>query len=211
MKKTIVITLAIMVLGAAALLGACGEADVVLKYSRESLDKLVGAFPDVTAETDNGYAFSVDDETVLRISGDYSTGKDDIVLSTPLKPFTDAGMDVSKLGEGLSADDNTLYVTTDFGDEADKAGTAADALFAAAAAKRDALTYHAALDHYGIALTAGKFEFAKDYNTNDKDIVFILKSDAIAATGADVGNIEGWAFVTMDDGAEVLAKPYDLG
>ena len=211
MKKTIMITLAIMVLGAAALLGACGQTDVVLKYSRESLDKLVKEFPDVTAETDTGYAFSVDDETVLQISTDYSAGANDVVLSTPLKPFTDAGMDVSKLGEGLSADDNTLYVTTDFGDATDKAGTAADALFAAATAKRDALTYHTALDHYGITLAAGKFEFAKDYKTNDKDIVFVLKSEAIAETGADVNSIEGWAFVTMDDGSEVLVKPYDLG
>lgn len=211
MRKTLVLTLAIMVLGAAALLGACGEADVVLKYSRESLDKLVGEFPDITAETDNGYAFTVDDETVLRISGDYSAGEDDIVLSTPLKPFTDAGMDVSKLGEGLSADEDTLYVITDFGDAADKADNAEDALFAAAAAKRDALTYHAALDHYGIVLAAGKFEFAKDYTTNDKDIVFVLKSEPIAETGADINNIEGWVFVTMDDGSKVLVKPYDLG
>ena len=211
MRKTIVITLSIMVMGTAALLGACGEADVVLKYSRESLDKLVGEFPDITAGTDNGYAFTVDDETVLRVSGDYSAGEDDIVLSTPLKPFTDAGMDVSKLGEGLSTDKKTLYVTTDFGDAADKLSSATDALFAAATAKRDALTYHAALDHYGITLAAGKFEFAKDYKTNDKDIVFVLKSEAIANTGADINSIEGWAFVTMDDGAKVLVKPYDLG
>ena len=210
MKKIVVTVLSLMLLGAAALLGACGEADVVLKYSRESLEKLVGAFPDITAETDNAYAFSVDNETTLRISNDFSAGKDDIVFSTPLKPFTDAGMDVSKLGEGMSADENTLYVTTDYGD-ADKAGTAADALFAAAAAKRDALSYHTALDHYGIDLAIGKFEFAKDYKTNDKDIVFVLKSSAIAETGADINNIEGWAFVTMDDGSEVLVKPYDLG
>ncbi len=210
MKRTIVITLAIMVLGAAALLGACGQVDVILKYSRESLDKLIGQFPDVTSETDNGYAISVDDETVLQISSDFSAGTDDIVFSTPIKPFTYAGMDVSKLGEGLSADDNTLYITTDYGD-ADKADSAADALFAAAAAKRDALSYHTALDHYGFDLTAGKFEYAKDYKTNDKDIVFVLKSGAIADSGANINNIQGWAFVTMDDGAEVLVKPYDLG
>lgn len=211
MRKIIVTILAIMVLGAAVLLGACGQTDVVLKYSRESFDKLVEKFPDVTAETEDGFTISADDDTALRISRDYSAGEDDIVLITPLKPFTDAGLDVAKLGGALSADDGTLYVTTDFGKAAGKAGTAADALFKSAAANREVLSYHSALDHYGIELAAGKFEFAKDYATNDKDIVFILKADMIAEAGADVNSIEGWVFATMDDGMNVLLKPYDLG
>ncbi len=210
MRRIAFFTLAIVMLSAAALLGACAETDVVLKYSRVSLDKLVAEFPDVTAETDNGYTISVDGETVLRVSADYSAGADDIVLLTPLKPFADAGLDVSKLSSGWSADEDTLLLTTDFGNTG-KADTTAGALFAAVSANREALSYHSALDHYGITLAAGKFEFAKDYKTNDKDIVFVLKADVIAAAGADVNNIEGWSFMTMDDGAEVLVKPYELG
>lgn len=205
MKKLLIAILAV-----AVLLGACSQLDVIYKYSRESFEEIAGAFPGLVSETDDQVIITADGETLLQVSKDYSAGADDIVLATSIKPFLDAGMDVKNLGEGLSADDNTLYVTTDFGDQGG-IGTAADALFAAVDAKRGALSYHSALDHYGISLSAGKFEFAKDYQTNDKDIVFVLKADVIAETGADVGSIEGWAFMTMDDGAEVLVKPYDLG
>ena len=203
--------LMIMILASAVLLGACAQADVVLKYSRESLNKLTNQFPNVVSETEKTISISADGETVLNISKDYSAGQDDIVMATPLQPFVDAGLDVAKLPEGFRADGGTLYLTTDFGDEEGEAATVADALFSAADANRDALTYHAKLDHYGITLAAGKFEFAKDYTTNDKDIVFVLKADKIAETGADVNSIKGWTFATMDDGSQVLLKPADLG
>ena len=63
-------------------------------------------------------------------------------------------------------------------------------------------------------LTRGKFEWAKDYKTNDKDIVFVIAAKPLADIGVDVQNIEGWIFKTMDepDGSkiDVLLKPYDL-
>jgi len=79
---------------------------------------------------------------------------------------------------------------------------------------RSVLTYHTALDHYGIKLTNGKFEYAKDYTNNDKDIVFVLAADPLKAVGVDVQNVSGWVFKTMqnEDGSsiDVLLKPYDL-
>jgi len=76
------------------------------------------------------------------------------------------------------------------------------------------LSYHAALDHYGIQLPAGKFEWAKDAATNDKDIVFVLAAQPFADLGVDVQNIEGWGFMTTQDDAgkdiDILVKPYGL-
>ena len=76
------------------------------------------------------------------------------------------------------------------------------------------LTYHQALDHYGIKLSAGKFEWAKDYTKNDKDIVFVIKAQPLKDMGVDVNHISGWTLTTVQntDGskAEVLLKAYDL-
>ena len=79
--------------------------------------------------------------------------------------------------------------------------------------------YHAALDHYGVSLGGGNiFEWAKDMDANDKDIVFVLDPAPFAAAGADTSRIYGWllAKVTVDDEngkpvqVDKLLKPFDL-
>ncbi len=205
MKRSAVIFLALAIL----LLAACADTDVVLKYSRRSFEDIVKDYPAVTGQNENGFTVSADGQTILHISADFSADARDIVVSTPLEPFTAAGLDVSKLGNGLSADEESLYMITDFKSKSGKAATVADALFAAVDADRHALSYHAELDHYVISLSAGKFEFAKDHRTNDKDIVFIFNAALLAEAGVDVGAVEGWMFAEMDD-MQLLLKPYEL-
>ena len=100
MKKTIAVT--VLTLCIAIFAAGCSAADVVLKYSPGSFAKIVKAYPDIvtdTTKTDYYYSINVDGETTLKISHDYSlTGANDIMITTPLKPFTDAGLDTSKLG-----------------------------------------------------------------------------------------------------------------
>ena len=92
--------------------------------------------------------------------------------------------------------------------------TITSSLFESVKADRSALTYHADLDHYGIKLPAGKFEWAKDESTNDKDIVFVINAKPLADLGVDVKNVSGWIFKTMKDDAgkdfDVLLKPFSL-
>lgn len=214
MKKIIRAAAALAV--SALLLAGCSGADVVLKYGRTSFDDIVKTYPDISgAEQEGYYPLTADGETALYVSADYKeTGARDIVLSTPLKPFEDAGLDVSKLGDNYRAEDGVLYLDTDFGDGTGETDSPGAALFESVAADRKALSYHEELDHYGIALSGGKFEFAKDHETNDKDLVFVLNADPLAEAGADVRKIDGWVFQTMDDGMgkkmDVLLKPYDL-
>lgn len=205
MKKRVFMILAAALL----LLTACADTDVVRKFSRESFEDIAENYPAVIGQTDTGYTVSSDGKTMLRISADFSAGTDDIVVITPLAPFINAGLDVSRLGDGLGADDESLYMTTDFGSKSGKADTAADALFAAVDADRSVLSYHEELDHYVIALAAGKFEFAKDHRTNDKDLVFILNADLLAEAGVDANAVEGWIFAEMD-GMQLLLKPFEL-
>ena len=216
MKKIISIALALALV--AIVLTGCASADVILKYSPSSLDKIVEKFPTLVTdntETDHYFYLSVDGETTLKVSHEFDmTGVEDVVIQTPLQPFVDAGLDPATLGAGYRTDDTSLFLVADFGAGSGEKKTITTSLFESAKADRSVLTYHADLDHYGIALPAGKFEWAKDDTTNDKDIVFVIAAKPLADLGVDVQNIEGWIFKTMKDDAgkdfDVLLKPYSL-
>jgi hypothetical protein len=216
MKKTIAVT--VLTLCLAFFAAGCSAADVVLKYSPGSFAKIVKAYPDIvtdTTKTDHYYSITVDGETTLKISHDYSlTGSNDIMITTPLKPFTDAGLDTSKLGVGYAISGDMFELTADYGNGTGMKDTVTDSLFDSVKADRTMLTYHSALDHYGIKLTNGKFEYAKDYTNNDKDLVFVFAANPLKALGVDVKNVSGWTFKTMqnEDGSfvDVLLKAYDL-
>lgn len=216
MKKIITIALALALV--AIILTGCASADVILKYSPASLDKIVETFPTILTDntvSDHYYYLSIDGENTLKVSHDFSiTGAEDLVMQTALKPFVDAGLDPAKLGAGYRADDTSLFLVADFGAGSGKQDTFTNSVFESVKADRSVLTYHADLDHYGIKFPAGKFEWAKDASTNDKDIVFVIAAQPLADLGVDVQNIEGWVFKTMKDDAgrdfDVLLKPYSL-
>jgi hypothetical protein len=216
MKRILTIALALALV--AIVLTGCASVDVILKYSPASLDSIVEKLPAlVTDNTKADYYFylSVDGETKLQVSSDFSmTGAEDLVIQTPVQPFLDAGLDPAKLGVGYRANDTSLLLVADFGAGTGKKNTITDALFESVKADRNVLTYHADLDHYGIKFPAGKFEWAKDEANNDKDIVFVIAAQPLADLGVDVQNIEGWIFKTMKDDAgkdfDVLLKPFSF-
>lgn len=207
-----------LVVALTVFLASCGGTDVVLNYSPGSLNDIIEANPELVTdntEETHYYDLTVDGETTLRISHDYTmTDQEDLAIVTPLAPFVAAGLDVSNLSEGYRADENWFYVTGSYGDGTGLKDNVADSLFESVTFDRSNLTYHEELDHYGIALANGKFEYAKDAAANDKDIVFVLAADPLVELGVDVNNVEGWIFKTMDnpDGTtiDVLLKPYDL-
>jgi len=215
MKKIVSIVVALALIS--ALLVGCAATDVILTQSPSSLDKIAEKFPNLVMDNtlDDGYFYlSVDSETTLNVSSDFSLSAEDVAIQTPLQPFVDAGLDPAALGTGYRTDGTSLFLVADFGAGSGKQSTVTAALFESAKANRSVLTYHADLDHYGIALPAGKFEWAKDEVANDKDIVFVIAAQPLADLGVDVQNIEGWVFMTMKDDAgqdfDVLLKPYSL-
>jgi hypothetical protein len=62
------------------------------------------------------------------------------------------------------------------------------------------------------------FEWAKNLDTNDKDMVFVLNPSPFIAAGINPEKIEGWAFakVTVDDEngkpieVDKFLKPFNL-
>ena len=133
MKKLSVIVASLTL--ATLLLAGCAGTDVVLKYSPGSLDAITTAYPNLVTDntlTDHYYYLTVDGAATLKISHDYDlTGKEDIVLETALKPFTDAGLDTSKLGDGYRVDGDKLLLTADYGKGTGMKDNVRDSLFEA--------------------------------------------------------------------------------
>jgi len=196
-------------------LAGCADLDVVRKYAPGSLKAILEASPALVKSADKYFELTADGSTVLRVSGDFkASGQEDVLISTPLAPFLDAGLDPKKLGEGYAVQGDTLLLTADYGEGSGEKESMTDALFQAADFDRMSLTYHKALDHFGVGLPNGKIEWAKDYTNNDKDIVFVLLAEPLKGTGVDVEAIEGWSYMVMmgEDGTEteVLVRPHNL-
>ena len=224
-KKITVIGLAITV---ALSLAACQTTDVVGKIAVTSFEAVLNKVPDkVTSdEINNGWSLASPTGERFVWSKDFSKeGNPDIMLEFDSRPFIAAGLEVRKLPAEtylFVEDMNILMVHSELSDDKFTYSSEAkplDSFKKLVETNRDSIGYHAALDHYGVALGNGNmFEWAKDMNTNDKDIVFVLNPQPFIDAGVDPAKVEGWAFAkveVMDDNGkkievDKLLKPFDL-
>ena len=241
-KKTKLIAAGLAIIAVTLTFTACSgglkSLDVVGKQSITTFDALLKTIPDkVSADERNvGWVLSSPDDSARFIwSEDYSKAPmHDVMLELDAQPFLDAGLDTEKLPdnytfyENESGDGTMLMVGRKLGNDAlTYTGTpTALAAFEQLVNKyRDAINYHASLDHYGVMLGDGNmFEWAKDMKTNtfdksnqDKDIVFVLNPEPLIAAGIDPEKVEGWKYaqVEVDENGKMvqvwkLLKPFNL-
>lgn len=223
MKKKLISV--VLVLLAALTIASCRQTDVVGNASISSFKEVLNAIPDnVTAdEMNGGWALSAPDGSARFIwSKDFSKSPfHDVMLEFDAQPFIDAGLDVSKLPEGL-AFNSKIMVGTKLGTETltyDGEATPLASYEKIVELKRESIKYHVALDHYGVDLAGGNiFEWAKDMTTNDKDIVFVLNPQIFIDAGVDPAKVEGWVFAkvpVMDANGKPIEvdkflKPFNL-
>ncbi|PKM60150.1 MAG: hypothetical protein CVU99_09575 [Firmicutes bacterium HGW-Firmicutes-4] len=200
-KKIIIAGTALLFL---VVLAGCQQTDVVGKTSITSFDAVLQAIPNQIAEDEinGGWALSASDGTARFIwSKDYSSGTPhDVMLEVAAKPFIEAGLDVTKLPAGMVIDDKIMVGTMLGDEELTYSGevTPLASYEQIINLKRDHIKYHTALDHYGVDLGDGNmFEWAKDLNTNDKDIVFVLNPQIFIDAGVDPEKVEGWVFAKV--------------
>jgi hypothetical protein len=228
MKKKIIILsiLGIAVVGGVifAVTKALKGLDVVGKSSLSSFKVVTEELEDkITPDNEyGGWSLSAPDDTVSFFwSKDFSKSTfHDVMLTFEAEPFVTAGLDVNKLPEGMAFDD-MIMVGTKLGNEKityDGEATPYKSYEKIVDLKRTSIKYHAALDHYGIDLGNGNvFEWAKDMNTNDKDVVFALNPEPFIKAGVDPDKVEGWIYAkvpTMQNGKKVevykFLKPFNL-
>lgn len=136
----------------------------------------------------------------------FEYGPNGTAMKVPSTPFVEAGLDISKLPSYMTAEGNMLVIKQDYKAED----------FSEFVKKyRDKIGYHEALDHYGIDMGNGnKFEWAKDLEKNDKDVVFVLNPKPLQDAGVNVENVKGFAYTEVEVKKGVkefkLLAPFDL-
>lgn len=206
-------------------LAACQKTDVVGKVGKSSFAEVLKAIPDqITAdEMNGGWSLSAPDNSARFIwSEDYSKSPiHDVMIEFDAAPFINAGLDVSKLPEGIAFEDKIMLGTKLGNDELEYEGEATpEASFnKIVELYRESIGYHEVLDHYGVDLGNGnKFEWAKDMSKNDKDIVFVVDPEIFIEAGVNPDQVEGWVYASVemkdDDGKTIevkkFLKPFDL-
>lgn len=204
-------------------LSGCTQTDIIAEYGVSSFASLSEAV-EITVDPEwSSWVIEAPDASVMfYLSRDFkATSPHDVMLMVDVLPFLEAGLDVSRLPQGVLIE-NKLMLGQSLGDQSftDSAQASAEAsLKELVRLSRDTLGYHEALDHYGLSLGDGNgFEWAKDRSTNDKDIVFVLNPEMFRDAGVDVANVAGWILAeveVMDESGnptkvEKLLKPFNV-
>ncbi|MDR3301318.1 MAG: hypothetical protein LBT01_02140 [Spirochaetaceae bacterium] len=223
--KNIVTKFTMLMFSAIALFGvmSCGKLDVVGSDSKKSFERLLEVNGGAISkdEMNGGWSLaSPDGQARFVWSWDYSASPlHDVMLVFDAMPFIAAGLDPEQLPPDIAYYDDMIMVGAKLGDEQFSAETPLAAYEHIVDKHRSAIGYHASLDHYGVSVGGGNlFEWAKDMNTNEKDIVFVLNPDPFIAAGVQPDSIPGWAFakVTIDDEngkpveVDKILKPFNL-
>jgi hypothetical protein len=200
------------------ILCACGQLDVVGKDSVVSFGKFADILSNQIEFVDEGTLIgwifeSPDSSAVFYWSSDYSQGgMYDLMLMFEAQPFIDAGLDVDRLPQGMFYDD-FFMVGSKLGEDKlryEGLPTPLDSYKHLVKLYRKVIGYHADLDHHGIEIADGyMFEWARDFETNDKDIVFVLNPEPFISAGADPNNISGWVFGKVKKMDE-KGNPYEV-
>lgn len=206
-------------------ISACGKSDVVGEVAKTSFNSVLEVSSNQIQEDEmnGGWSLSAPDDSARFIwSKDYSKSMThDVMIEFDAQPFVAAGLDVSKLPQGIAFEDK-IMLGTKLGDEELKysgEATPSASFNQIVDNYRDSIGYHEVLDHYGVDLGDGnKFEWAKDMRSNDKDIVFVVDPQMFIKAGVDPNKVEGWVYASVevkdDKGKSIevkkFLKPFDL-
>jgi hypothetical protein len=217
----------LLLAAAGIVLASCSALDVVGSTAISTFRTLLDTTPGSVALdiATNRWVLTSQGGERFEWSADFSGMAPNFRISFDATPFLTAGLDASKLpSERYSFDAASKNLTLSFDAGREKftytgAPTPLETFKKIVNAHRAIIGYHAALDHYGIALGDGNmFEWAKDMAKNDKDIVFVLNPEPFTAAGVDPARITGWIFTkipvkdksgkTVD--VDKFVKPYNL-
>lgn len=220
------IVLMILILTSVTLLAGCQETDVIAKGAVSSFEALIESktLNVEFSETENTWTLFSPENEAFTFSTKPENNDFDLIMSLELNPFIDAGLITEKLPEYFIADEeqNRLMIYSNLGDlsyDGNKVKTITGVFSEITSKYRDKVGYHLAMDHYNITLGNGNgLEWAKDMNSNDKDIVFVLHAQTLIDAGVNPEAVEGWKFAAvemMDDNGKVffmdkLLKPFEL-
>jgi hypothetical protein len=225
MKKAMLLFTVVHGLFFAALV-SCEKLDVVGTDSVKSFGKVLEQVPGAVTpdEANGGWSLAAPDGSARFIwSRNYAESPlYDVMIEFGAAPFLAAGLDPALLSGNFILNGDRIMAGTKLGTEQLRYSGEVTPLASygqIVRLKRNAVGYHMALDHHGVNLGGGNlFEWARDMDANDGDMVFVLDPAPFIAAGADPVRVEGWTFarVTVDDEngrpveVDKLLKPFNL-
>ena len=204
-------------------LTSCAEWDLIGRGSVEAFERVLDASQGRVFERGENLGWillmSLRDESAPSFSwrSDFSSeGPEflfDVGISIPMRPFIDAGFDISSFYQtytglwtagAIHGEINTLTIGANFGErtpELDNTATHDEATPLASFQQMlrfrpEIISYHDTGHHYMLHLgdSGNMIMFARDIDTNPAGMVFMLNPQPFTDAGADVHNIEGWHY-----------------
>ena len=211
----------------ALLLAGCSALDVVGKTAVDTFRVLMDTEKESVAldAAANRWVLTSPGGEKFEWSTSFAADGPDFELTLDATPYLGAGLDPARLPAERYRFDalaGTLSLVFEIGKDAFSypgAPAPLDTFTKIVAAHRPIIGYHAALDHYGVALGDGNmFEWAKDMAKNDKDMVFVLDPGPLLKAGVDPAKVTGWLFakIPVQDKSgktvevDKFVKPYSL-
>ncbi len=201
-----------------------GALDVVAREGKISFGEVAGLYPsDISKDAVKGFRLNsrLGDLFGLRyiptMEGDFATTGMEGFMEVDGKEFLRAGLDPERLMSKVvsySPENGTLLIRRTLKDIPRKdfrKGTASDMtglMKLVLDSNRKVLGYHMDLEHFGFNFGEGfTFEWAKDEEKNDKDLVWVLNAEPLIAAGLNVDSLETWIFLKDKN---KLIRAFDL-
>jgi len=191
----------------ALILSNCSDLDVVKTDAVRSFGDILKILPAENYKGDSSeWVVSAPDSAAW-----FHWKNQEIKIVVDAQPFISAGLDLSKLENGV-VNENTLVYSSPLSNAPER--DAPLKLFEKNADFfRASLGYHAEMDHYNITPGNGNiFEWAKDLSTNgttgknqDLDLVFALNPEPLITAGVDTEKLEGWTYTQVP--VDIDGKP----
>ncbi len=172
------------------MLSACQGTDVIANYGIKSFDEVAVIMSESISKDDNGYTIHSPNNMESFSFGEKLNLKFDIT------PFINAGLDATKLGGNIVVQDDAFIIISE-GNSVNETSVSS-AFEKLIRSNRDALEYHTDHDIYEFMLGNGNaFRWAKNINTNERDVVFVLNPAPFIDAGLNPESLEGWKFARV--------------
>lgn len=181
--------------------------DIIEFKSVSSFNAIINKIATVEEDDQNGLYIlkSPDNQANLIWNKNYNNGNTyNLMMNFDIRPFINAGLDINKIKDidGIEIIGNSIL----YGSKYNNVGynfknnlTEIDSFRQIIDSKRDDLSYHSSLEHFGIEILHGNsFEWAQDIDKNDKDIVFVLDPEILINAGVNPNYIEGWTYTKIE-------------
>ena len=192
---------------------SCSALDIIEKDSVRAFEDLLDNFQ-VVDSGEELWKIALPDNSAW-----FEWGQHGISLIIDASPFISAGLNLNILANGLVCKDSKIYISSLMNlPITENKSPPLEQFQQCIHSLRSSLGYHPEMDHYNISIGNGNMlEWARNIESNEKDVVVVLNPGPFVAAGTKPNSIEGWIYTSVsmhEKGKEVnisvLLKSFNL-